>query len=70
LRSPPPSNYVAFRTPFAGRKLTRGGKGFGRFVAFKVFDEVAYYSKALAINGGIEARCFRHVDRLRRGIDH
>src|ERR1700730_9726984 len=53
------ANYVAFRTPFTGRKLTRGGKGFGRFVAFKVFDEVAYYSKAVAINGGIEARCFR-----------
>ena len=53
------ANYVAFCTPFTGHKLKRGGKGFGRFVAFKVFDEVAYYSKAVTIAGGIETRCFR-----------
>jgi hypothetical protein len=38
-------NYAAFRTPFTGHKLRRGGKGFGRFIAFKVFDEIAYHSK-------------------------
>ena len=41
------NNYLAFCTPFTGNKLKRGGKGFGRFVAFKVFEEVAYFSKAL-----------------------
>jgi hypothetical protein len=52
-------NYRAFLTPFTGNKLKRGGKGFGRFVAFKVFDEIAYYSKALLTAGAIETRSFR-----------
>jgi hypothetical protein len=52
-------NYVAFCTPFTGHKLRRGGKGFGRFIAFKVFEEVACYSKAAAPNGEIETRSFR-----------
>jgi|SRR5271165_7028634 len=33
-------NYLSFLTPFTGHKLKRGGKGFGRFVAFKVFEEI------------------------------
>ncbi len=39
-------NFTAFRTPFTGNKLKRGGKGFGRFIAFKVFEEVHYRSRA------------------------
>lgn len=53
------ANYVAFCTPFTGHKLRRGGKGFGRFIAFKVFEEVAYYSKAALPDGGTETRSFR-----------
>src|ERR1700730_6623081 len=52
-------NYAAFRTPFTGHKLRRGGKGFGRFVAFKVFDEVAYHSKSVTTSGEIDTRSFR-----------
>lgn len=37
-------NYENFRTPFTGSKLKRGGKGFGRFIAFKVFDTITYHS--------------------------
>jgi hypothetical protein len=53
------ANYSAFRTPFTGHKLRRGGKGFGRFIAFNVFDEVVYHSKSLAQNSEIETRSFR-----------
>lgn len=53
------ANYLAFRTPFTGHKLKRGGKGFGRFVGFKIFDEIAYFSKAVATSGEIEQRSFR-----------
>lgn len=38
-------NFEAFRTPFTGRKLRKGGKGFGRFISFKVFDEIYYSSR-------------------------
>jgi hypothetical protein len=51
-------NYYAFRTPFTGNKLKRGGKGFGRFIAFKVFEEVAYYSKSFSDEGRLETRSF------------
>ena len=37
-------NYQEFLRPFTGNKLRRGGKGFGRFIAFKVFDSVTYLS--------------------------
>lgn len=40
-----PDNFEAFLTPFTGNKLRKNGKGFGRFVAFKVFDVVHYESK-------------------------
>ncbi|MGO8066656.1 ATP-binding protein [Rhizobium leguminosarum] len=35
----------SFRTPFTGQKLKRGGKGFGRFISFKVFDDILYQSR-------------------------
>ncbi|QQS14645.1 MAG: hypothetical protein IPK81_11075 [Rhodospirillales bacterium] len=52
-------NFLAFRTPFTGHKLKRGGKGFGRFVAFKVYEEVYYYSKSLGAMDEVEERSFR-----------
>src|ERR1700733_11913585 len=29
-------NYISFKTPFTGHKLSAKGRGFGRFIAFKV----------------------------------
>ncbi|MFD0849982.1 ATP-binding protein, partial [Sphingosinicella xenopeptidilytica] len=40
-----PKNFEAFLTPFTGNKLRKNGKGFGRFIAFKVFEAVEYESK-------------------------
>lgn len=37
-------NYKEFRIPFTGNKLRKNGKGFGRFIAFKVFKSVVYHS--------------------------
>ncbi|MBE1507004.1 ATP-binding protein [Rhizobium viscosum] len=39
------SSMESFRTPFTGQKLKKGGKGFGRFISFKVFDDVLYQSR-------------------------
>lgn len=33
-------NYRSFKTPFSGHKLKQKGRGFGRFIAFKVFSRV------------------------------
>ena len=33
-------NLAAFLTPLTGNKYERGGKGFGRFIAFKIFNKV------------------------------
>ncbi|RYE95134.1 MAG: HAMP domain-containing histidine kinase, partial [Oxalobacteraceae bacterium] len=38
-------NLDAFLTPLTGNKFERGGKGFGRFIAFKLFDKVFYSSR-------------------------
>ncbi|NHK29682.1 sensor histidine kinase [Parvularcula flava] len=38
-------NYAYFLTPFTGYRLKKGGKGFGRFIAFKVFEDIIYTSK-------------------------
>lgn len=38
-------NYVSFKTPFSGHKLRQHGRGFGRFIAFKVFARVLYSSR-------------------------
>lgn len=37
-------NLTAFLTPLTGNKFERGGKGFGRFMAFKVYKKVFYSS--------------------------
>lgn len=38
-------NYDKFKTPFTNHRLKKGGKGFGRFVGFKVFEQISYFSK-------------------------
>lgn len=38
-------NYKSFRTPFSGYKLSKRGRGFGRFIAFKVFSRIHYSSR-------------------------
>jgi hypothetical protein len=38
-------NYTWFKTPFSGHKLKQNGRGFGRFIAFKVFNRVLYSSR-------------------------
>jgi hypothetical protein len=39
------TNYNSFKTPFSGYKLKRRGRGFGRFIAFKIFGRVRYFSR-------------------------
>jgi hypothetical protein len=38
-------NFESFLTPFSGLKLQKRGRGFGRFIAFKVFDRIHYQSR-------------------------
>ncbi|WP_156376264.1 ATP-binding protein [Methylobacterium sp. Leaf117] len=38
-------NYKSFKTPFSGYKLKQKGRGFGRFIAFKVFSRVTYSTR-------------------------
>jgi hypothetical protein len=38
-------NYLSFKTPFSGHKLKLKGRGFGRFIAFKVFSRILYSSR-------------------------
>ncbi len=38
-------NYLSFKTPFSGYKLKQNGRGFGRFIAFKVFSKITYASQ-------------------------
>lgn len=38
-------NFESFLTPFSGLKLEKRGRGFGRFIAFKVFDRIHYQSR-------------------------
>lgn len=42
-------NYLSFKTPFSGHKLHQNGRGFGRFIAFKVFDRILYSSRFEAV---------------------
>jgi hypothetical protein len=41
-------NYISFRTPFSGYKLRKRGRGFGRFIAFKVFNRIHYSTRYVA----------------------
>jgi hypothetical protein len=38
-------NYKSFKTPFSGLKLKQHGRGFGRFISFKVFARTVYRSR-------------------------
>lgn len=38
-------NFKSFKTPFSGFKLKAHGRGFGRFMAFKVFARAVYWSR-------------------------
>lgn len=50
-------NYEEFKIPFSGHKLDRNGRGFGRFIAFKVFKYINYTS-SYEIDGELNHRCF------------
>lgn len=50
-------NYQHFKTPFSGHKLQQNGRGFGRFIAFKIFEHIAYASR-YAINNVSAERHF------------
>lgn len=41
-------NFDSFLTPFSGLKLQKKGRGFGRFIAFKVFERINYQSRSEA----------------------
>lgn len=51
-------NYRSFKTPFSGYKLKQKGRGFGRFIAFKVFSRVIYQSRFYFF-GKPDVRSFR-----------
>lgn len=51
-------NYRSFKTPFSGFKLKKKGRGFGRFVAFKVFARILYSSRYEFFNDK-QSRTFR-----------
>ncbi|WP_198912667.1 HAMP domain-containing histidine kinase [Acetobacter musti] len=53
-------NLGAFLTPLTGNKYERGGKGFGRFIAFKIFREVFYSSQQIGLDGGLSGGSFRY----------
>lgn len=46
-------NLGAFLTPLTGNKFERGGKGFGRFIAFRIFKEVFYSSRQTDASGAV-----------------
>ena len=54
------ANLSAFLTPLTGNKYERGGKGFGRFMAFKVYSKV-FYSSGQKISDGMQTKgCYRY----------
>jgi hypothetical protein len=53
-------NLDAFLTPLTGNKFERGGKGFGRFIAFKLFDKVFYSSRQTDPSGAATAGTYRY----------
>lgn len=53
-------NLSAFLTPLTGNKYERGGKGFGRFMAFKVYGRVFYSSAHEQADGTISNGCYRY----------
>lgn len=53
-------NLSAFLTPLTGNKYERGGKGFGRFMAFKVYGKVFYSTGQKQADGMMTKGCYRH----------
>ncbi|SFK35901.1 ATP-binding protein [Methylorubrum salsuginis] len=53
-------NLGAFLTPLTGNKYERGGKGFGRFIAFKVFKEVLYSCRQISSDGVSSAGSYKY----------
>ena len=54
------ANLSAFLTPLTGNKYERGGKGFGRFMAFKVYSRVFYSSGQKQPDGMLTKGCYRY----------
>lgn len=54
------ANLSAFLTPLTGNKYERGGKGFGRFMAFKVYSRVFYSSGQKKPDGMLTKGCYRY----------
>lgn len=54
------ANLSAFLTPLTGNKYERGGKGFGRFMAFKVYSRVFYSSGQRQTDGMLTKGCYRY----------
>ncbi|WP_148234837.1 ATP-binding protein [Pseudooceanicola batsensis] len=54
------ANLSAFLTPLTGNKYERGGKGFGRFMAFKVYSQVFYSSGQKKPDGMLTKGCYRY----------
>ncbi|AUJ65668.1 ATPase (plasmid) [Aestuarium zhoushanense] len=54
------ANLSAFLTPLTGNKYERGGKGFGRFMAFKVYSQVFYSSGQKKPDGTLTKGCYRY----------
>lgn len=54
------ANLSAFLTPLTGNKYERGGKGFGRFMAFKVYSRVYYSSGQKQPDGILTSGCYRY----------
>lgn len=62
-------NLGAFLTPLTGNKYERGGKGFGRFIAFRIFNDVFYSSRQIdalgaATGGAYSYKPFANDDNL------
>jgi hypothetical protein len=53
-------NLYAFLTPLTGNKYERGGKGFGRFMAFKVYSKVFYSSGQAQADGMMTKGCYKY----------
>lgn len=53
-------NLEAFLTPFTGNKLRRNGKGFGRFISFKIFERVFYSSPTTFEDGSESSAVFEY----------
>lgn len=53
-------NLNAFLTPLTGNKFERGGKGFGRFIAFKLFDKVFYSSRQTNPDGATTVGTYQY----------